>query len=226
MNIGVLGTGMVGRAIAARLVELGHAVQMGTRDPQETLARAEADGMGGTPFSEWHRQNPAVGVVRFAGAAAFGEMIVNATHAAAALEILAMAGESNLNGKVLIDLTNPLYFSKGMPPTLFVSNTDSLGEQIQRAYPGVQVVKTLNTLTAVLMVYPERIGGGEHSVFVSGNDAAAKARVTDLLRSFGWRDIIDLGDITTARGVEMYLPLWLRMWNALGTGVINVKVVR
>lgn len=225
MNIGVLGTEAVGRTIAARLVEIGNTVKIGTRDPKKTLVRTEPDGMGGPPFSVWHQQNQKVNLVTFAEAAAFGEMIINATNGNAALAILEAAGESNLNGKVLVDITNLLDFSKGMPPTLSVSNTDSLGEQIQRVYPGVKVVKTLNKMTASLMVNPKQIADGNHSVFVSGNDAAAKAQVSDLLQSFGWKEIIDLGDISTARGVEMYLPLWLRLWGALGTGMLNVRVV-
>lgn len=226
MNIGVLGTGVVGRAIAARLVELGHSVKIGTRNPQETFGRTGPDRMGQPPFSEWQQQNNAVELVTFAAAAAFGELVVNATNGSASLSALEAAGQANLNGKILIDISNPLDFSKGMPPTLFVSNSDSLGEQIQRAFPGVKVVKTLNTVTANLMIYPSHVGGGEHTVFISGNDANAKSAVCDLLRSFGWKDIIDLGDITTSRGTEMYLPLWLRLWGALGTGMINVRVVR
>lgn len=226
MNIGVLGTGVVGRTIAARLVELGHSVQIGTRDPQQTLARTEPDGMGGPPYRSWQQQNPAVSLVSFAEAAAFGEIVFNAANGSAVLAVLAAAGAANLQGKILVDLSNPLDFSKGMPPTLFVLNSDSLAEQIQRAYPEVQVVKTLNTVTAALMVYPEQLAQGQHSVFVSGNSAAAKAQVSGLLRTFGWKDIVDLGDLSTARGTEMYLPLWLRLWGALGTGMVNVQVVR
>ncbi len=150
----------------------------------------------------------------------------NATNGMGSLEALKLAGESNLNGKILVDISNPLDFSKGMPPSLSVCNTDSLGEQIQRAFPAVKVVKTLNTVTASLMVNPRQLADGDHHVFVSGNDAGAKAQVTDLLKTwFGWKHVIDLGDITTARGTEMYLPLWLRLWGALGTGMLNIKVV-
>ena len=138
-----------------------------------------------------------------------------------------MAGATNLNGKVLLDIANPLDASKGMPPSLSVSNTDSLGEQIQRTFPNLKVVKTLNTVTAFLMVNPGLVANADHTMFVCGNDVAAKAQVTAWLKEwFGWKDVLDLGDITSARGTEMYLPIWLRMWGALGTGMFNVKVVR
>ena len=153
-------------------------------------------------------------------------MIVNATAGAVSLEALEQAGEDNLSGKVLIDLSNPLDFSKGMPPSLSVVNTDSLGEQIQRRFPEAKVVKTLHTMNAYLMVDPAQLAGGEHTVFVSGDDPEAKAAVTDLLRSFGWTDIIDLGDITTARGTEMMLPVWLRLFGSLQKPVFNFKIVR
>ncbi|NTU64818.1 MAG: NADP oxidoreductase, partial [Chloroflexi bacterium] len=134
--------------------------------------------------------------------------------------------EANLNGKTLIDISNPLDFSKGMPPTLFVKDSDSLAEQIQRAFPKVNVVKTLNTMTASVMVNPGQLAGGDHTVFVSGNDAGAKAQVAELLKGFGWRDIIDVGDITTARGTEMLLPIWIRLMGALQTPFFNFKIVK
>jgi predicted dinucleotide-binding enzyme len=148
----------------------------------------------------------------FAGAAEHGELVVNATNGTGSLEALRAAGEANLDGKVLIDIANPLDLSQGMPPSLFVSNTDSHGEQIQRAFPRVKVVKALNTMNAFVMADPSLVAAGEHTVFVSGNDEQTKAQVTEILRSFGWRHVLDLGDITTARGTEMHLPLWLRIW--------------
>jgi 8-hydroxy-5-deazaflavin:NADPH oxidoreductase len=225
MNIAVLGTGMVGRALAGRLDALGHSVVVGTRDPRATQARTEPDGMGNPPFTAWHAQYPAVGLATFAEAAAGADLVVNASSGEAALELLRLAGAENLAGKVLVDIANPLDFSAGFPPTLFVKDTDSLGEQIQRAFPQARVVKTLNTLTASLMVNPKDLGQ-ESSVFVSGNDEAAKATVTELLESFGHTDVIDLGDITTARGTEMLLPVWLRLMGALGTATFNFKIVR
>jgi 8-hydroxy-5-deazaflavin:NADPH oxidoreductase len=162
----------------------------------------------------------------FAEAAAHGEMVVNATAGTVSLEALEMAGEDNLNGKILIDVSNPLDFSRGMPPTLWVSNTDSLGERIQRRFPEAKVVKTLHTMNAYLMVDPAQLAGADHTVFVCGGDAEAKAEVGELLRSFGWTDIIDLGDITTARGTEMVMPIWLRLFGALQKPVFNFKIVR
>ena len=226
MKIGILGTGMVGQAIGGRLAQLGHDVMIGTRDVAETLARTAPDGMGNPPFSVWQKQNPKVKLGNFAQAAAHGELVVNATNGFAAIDILKSAGEANLNGKTLIDISNPLDFSKGMPPTLFVKDSDSLAEQIQRAFPKMNVVKTLNTMTASVMVNPGQLAGGDHTVFVSGNDAGAKAQVAELLKSFGWRDIIDVGDITTARGTEMLLPIWIRLMGALQTPFFNFKIVK
>jgi len=226
MNIGILGTGTVGRTIATRLVELGHTVVLGTRDSTATLAKSESDRMGNPPFSIWLKQNSSIRLGAFAESAAYGEMVINATNGSGTLAALEAAGEANLSEKILIDISNPLDGSKGMPPSLFVCNTDSLAEQIQCAFPSTKVVKTLNTMNVRVMVYPRQLMDGNHSVFVSGNDPDAKVKVSQLLRSFGWEDIIDLGDITTARGVEMYLPLWLRLWGALGTGVLNIQVVR
>jgi 8-hydroxy-5-deazaflavin:NADPH oxidoreductase len=214
MRIGVLGTGMVGRAISTRLVELGHEVVMGTRD------RAKADDwVSSVGTAEGARSGS------FAEAAAHGELVVNATSGLGSLDALRQAGAEHLRGKVLVDIANPLDFSHGMPPRLSVVNTDSLGEQIQREFPQTQVVKTLNTVNADVMVAPQRLTEA-HTIFVAGNSAEAKATVTDLLRSFGWSSILDLGGIAAARGMEMYLPLWLSLMGAQGTAVFNIKVVR
>jgi 8-hydroxy-5-deazaflavin:NADPH oxidoreductase len=225
MNIAVLGTGSVGRAIAGRLRELGHAVTVGTRDPQATLARAEPDAMGNAPFATWQADHDGVVLATYADAASGAELVVNATSGGAALEVLGLAGADALAGKPLLDISNPLDFSQGFPPTLSVSNTDSLGEQVQRAFPDALVVKALNTLTADLMVHPASLGASS-TVFVSGDDAGAKATVTELLTTFGHDDVIDLGGIETARGTEMVLPIWLRLMGALGTAQFNLKVVR
>jgi predicted dinucleotide-binding enzyme len=225
MDIAVLGTGMVGQAIAGRLHELGHSVVVGTRDPQATRARTEPDGMGNPPFSSWHAGQPGVGLATFAEAAAGAELVVNATSGSAAIDVLTLAGADNLAGKALIDISNPLDFSHGFPPSLFVKDTDSLGEQIQRAFPEAKVVKTLNTLTASLMVDPKSLGESS-TIFVSGDDTQAKATVVSLLESFGHDDVIDLGPLETARGTEMLLPVWLRLMGTLGTGAFNFKIVR
>jgi predicted dinucleotide-binding enzyme len=226
MRFGILGTGVVGKTIAARLDGMGHEVMVGTRDPEETMSRSEPDQYGNPPFSTWQQEHPGVRLGAFAEAAAHGEVVVNATAGTASLEALEMAGEDNLNRKILIDISNPLDFSRGMPPTLWVSNTDSLGERIQRRFPEAKVVKTLHTMNAYVMVDPAQLVGADHTVFVSGDDAEAKAEVGELLRSFGWTDIIDLGDITTARGTEMLMPIWLRLFGALQKPVFNFKVVR
>ncbi len=212
MKIGVLGTGEVGQAIGGKLVQLGHDVMMGARaaDNEKVLAFAQSTGGKAGTFRD---------------AAAHGEIIVQCARGNMAVEVLRQAGEENVNGKILIDVSLPLDFSQGFPPSLFVQNTDSLGEQIQRAFPEAKVVKTLNTMNNAVMVDPHRLPGVT-SVFVSGNDLAAKGRVMDLLRTFGWQSIIDLGDITTARGTEMLLPLWVRLYSALGTADFNIAVVK
>ena len=225
MNIAVLGTGMVGQAIAGRLHDLGHSVVVGTRDPRATLARTEPDQMGNPPFSAWHGAHTGVELATFADAAARAELVVNASSGSATLEVLQQAGADNLAGKVLVDVANPLDFSAGFPPTLSVKDTDSLGEQVQRAFPQARVVKALNTLNASLMVEPRSLGQSS-TVFVSGEDADAKATVGKLLESFGHDDVIDLGGLETARGTEMLLPIWLRLMGALGTAQFNFKVVR
>jgi predicted dinucleotide-binding enzyme len=214
MRIGVLGTGVVGRTLGSALLSNGHEVRLGSRTAGNAAAVAWAEEIGG-PASEG----------TFADAAGFGELLINATAGAASLDALALAGAEQLAGKVLVDVSNPLDTSQGMPPTLTVCNDDSVGEQIQAAYADVRVVKTLNTVTAAVMVAPTLVEGS-HTIFVAGNDAQAKAEVGELLQGFGWpaASILDLGDITAARGMEMYLALWLRLWAATGTPVLNVEV--
>jgi predicted dinucleotide-binding enzyme len=182
--------------------------------------------MGGVPFAQWHAAHSDISVAAFAEAAASSDIIVNATNGTGSLDALAAAGAANLAGMVVVDIANPLDFSQGFPPSLNPVNTDSLGEQIQRAFPDARVVKTLNTMNASVMVDPASVAGGDHSVFVSGNDADAKTVVAGLLADLGHRDIIDLGDITTARGTEMLLPIWLRLWGAFGNADFNFKIAR
>jgi 8-hydroxy-5-deazaflavin:NADPH oxidoreductase len=211
MQVAVLGTGTVGRTIAPRLAELGHVVRLGTRDPATTRAR------------EGWSELPGLELCKFVEATAGADLVVHAGNGANALDLLAQAGD--LAGVVLLDISNPLDFSAGFPPTLRVKDTDSLGEQVQRAFPDARVVKSLNTLTAELMAHPERLPEPT-SVFVSGDDADAKRLVAGVLAELGHRDVIDLGDIETSRGVEMWLPLWLRLMRSLGTAEFNLKVVR
>jgi hypothetical protein len=204
---------MVGNALATKLASLGHEVKMGARDAKNAKAAAWVESAGcrashGT----------------FADAAAFGEIVFNCTAGAGSLDALQASGAANLRGKILADVANPLDFSHGMPPSLFAGNTDSLGERIQATFPEARVVKTLNTVNANVMVDPGRVPG-DSDVFVCGNDAGAKAEVTRILKDFGWKSVIDLGDITAARGTESYLPLWLRLWGACKTPDLNIRVV-
>ena len=226
MKIAVLGTGVVGRTLAGALAGLGHEVVVGTRDPQATFARSGPDALGAPPFSEWHAANQHIPLKTFADASGASGLVVNATKGARTLAALGSAGSANLARKVLLDVSNALDFSQGMPPVLNPVNTESLAERIQRAFPDTRVVKTLNTMNAGLMVDPGRLAGGDHSVFMSGDDAEAKATVSGLLQELGHRDIIDLGDITSARGAEMMMPAWLRLYSVLGTLDFNFKIVR
>jgi len=224
MKIGIIGSGVVGQTLGAKLAERGEDVVLGTRSPGSVNDKRGF----GQSLDAWVKATGGKGRIgSFADAAAHGEIVINATSGTVSLDALRLAGEQNLRGKILIDVSNPLDFSKGMPPTLTVCNTDSTGEQIQRAFPEAKVVKTLNTTNVNVMVDPGQVAGGDHDLFVSGNDLQAKGRVTELLQQwFGWRTVIDLGDITTARGVEMLLPLWLRLWGALGSPAFNFKIAR
>jgi 8-hydroxy-5-deazaflavin:NADPH oxidoreductase len=222
MKVAIIGSGIVGQTLGKKFVELGHDVILGTRDPNKL---DEAKGWAGS-LSDWLT---AVGnkatVATFAAAAAQGEIIINATHGMASLAALQTAGAENLQGKILIDVANELDFSQGMPPKSLAADATSLGEKIQAAFPNTKVVKTLNTMNCAVMVNPKQIADGNHTVFVSGNDADAKAKVTELLQSFGWTDIFDLGDITSARGTEMMIPLWLLAFGKLGNVPYNFKIV-
>jgi predicted dinucleotide-binding enzyme len=214
MKIGVLGTGMVGNALATKFAGIGHEVKMGARDAKSDKAAAWAASAGA-------KASPGT----FADAAAFGEVVLNCTSGAGSLDALKAAGAANLRGKVLVDVANPLDFSRGMPPSLFTVANDSLGERIQAAFPDARVVKALNTVNASVMVDPKRVPGVS-DLFVCGNDAAAKAEVTRILKEwFGWPVVVDLGDITAARATEAYLLLWLRLSGAFQTADLNVHVV-
>jgi predicted dinucleotide-binding enzyme len=213
MRYAVLGTGMVGTTLATRLAELGHEVAIGTRDPAATQGR------------EGYAPVPGTTLATFAKAAAGAEVVINATNGDATLTVLEQTGAENLAGKPLVDLSNGLDFSKGFPPLVTAPQDDSIGEQVQRAFPEAKVVKTLNTLNASVMAHPEALPEPT-SVFVSGDDADAKATVTAMLHEFGHTDVIDLGDITTARGTEWMMPFWLRLMQALGTPAFNYRIVR
>jgi predicted dinucleotide-binding enzyme len=226
VKIAILGTGVVGRSLAAGLAAAGHDVAVGTRDPDATLARTEPDAMGNPPYHVWAEEHQDIALVPYAEAAAHGEVVVNATSGDGALSAIELAGPERLAGSILVDVSNPLDFSAGFPPTLSVKDTDSLAERIQRAAPGAKVVKTLNTVSAAVMVAPGSVAGGDHTIFLSGDDAEAKSTVAALLKELGWRDVVDLGDLSTARGQEMFVALWLRLLLALDTPRFGVKVAR
>lgn len=217
MQIGILGTGIVGNTIGTKLVQLGYKTMMGSRTANNNKAALWVTAAGKGAFQG-----------TFADAAKFGELIFNCTQGMISLEALKLAGKENLKGKILIDICNPLDFSKGMPPSLTVCNTDSLGEQIQREFFETKVVKTLNTVNCEVMVNPKLVNNGDHDIFLSGNDAEAKQKVKELLLSIGWKEenLNDLGDITSARAVEMMLPLWVRLMGKLGTAKFQFKVVK
>ena len=228
MDIGIIGSGQVAQTLGGKFLDLGHSVTISSRDTGRSKDRGE---WGVIPSADdWAAAQRAEGAAAaagsFAAAAVAGELIVNATAGASSLAALELAGAEHLRGKILIDLANPLDFSRGMPPSLTVCNTDSLGEQIQAAFPEAKVVKTLNTVNVNVMIDPAQLGA-ETDIFVAGNDADAKAWVTQyvLKEWLGWPRAFDLGDITAARATEMYLPLWLRLWGAAGTGVLNIRVV-
>jgi predicted dinucleotide-binding enzyme len=189
---------------------------MGSRTAGGARARAWVEAAGGD-----------AGEGTFADAAEHGELVFNCTAGAHSLEALEAAGGDNLAGKVLVDVSNPLDFSHGRPPRLTVCNTDSMGEQIQRAFPDARVVKALNTVNASVMVDPATVPG-DHDVFLCGDDDGAKEAVAELLASFGWqRDRIrDLGGIVSARGTEMYVVFWVELMGALGTPTFNVSLVQ
>jgi hypothetical protein len=215
MKIGILGTGMVGQTLGTKLVALGHDVKLGSRSASNDKAAAWVKSAGDKASQG-----------TFADAASFAEIVFNCTSGMATLDALRQAGAKNFDGKILIDVANSLDFSHGMPPTLSVCNTDSLGEQVQRELPRAKVVKALNTVNAMVMVDPARLPG-DHALFICGNDAGAKAQVTDILKKgFGWKTVIDVGDITGARGTEMLLALWIRLMGAFKSSEFNFAVVR
>jgi 8-hydroxy-5-deazaflavin:NADPH oxidoreductase len=212
MRIAVVGTGMVGRTLSPALSRLGHDVVVGTRDPDATRAR-----------DDWDLDLP---LAPFGEAADRADLVVNATSGQASLGALEAVGADALADKVLLDVANPLDFSAGFPPTLTVKDTDSLAEQIQRAHPRARVVKSLNTVNCAVMVDPSRVGDGETTMFVAGEDPGARETVVALLEQLGWHDVIEFEDLEAARGMEMWLPLWVRLMGRLGTPDFNIRVVR
>ena len=229
MKIGVIGSGPVALTISEKLLEKGNEVMVSSRNLNQAKDKGQ---MGKYPSpNEWKILQVKKGLKAFVGsfedAAKFGEVVFNCTPGEISLKALEMAGKKNLNGKILVDVGNPLDFSKGMPPTLTFCNTESLGERIQSTYPAVKVVKALNTVSAPVMVNPSLVPG-ESDLLIAGNDAKAKEWVKETLLKnwFGWKSVIDLGDITAARASEMYLPLWLRLFGKIQSPFFNIKVVK
>jgi hypothetical protein len=223
MKIGLIGSAGVAQTLGRKLVELGHDVVLGTRDPNKL---DEKKSMAGS-LREWlaavqHKAK----VATFQAAAAHGDILVNATHGQSSVAALKLAGADKVGAKVLIDAANELDFSRGMPPAILAAQDRCLAENIQKAFPNLKVVKAFNMVAAPLMIDPKSLGGGDHSFLICGNDAGAKAEVTDILKSFGWSDIVDLGDISAARGLEAYLALWIRLWGKFQTPMVNIKIVR
>jgi len=209
MQIGIIGTGPVGRAFGRALPALGHQVVVGTRDVAQTRSRPEwsDSGLELVPYNDLS-----------------SELFILVTGGDGALPALAAVGPA-LDGRVVIDATNPLDFSRGFPPSLSVCNTDSLSEQLQRAHPDARLVKMFNTVANEVMINPPA-AGADSTLFVAGNDESARAAATELARELGWSDILDLGDLTAARGLEMWIPLWVRIYGQLGKPEFNLKIVR
>jgi predicted dinucleotide-binding enzyme len=224
MKIAILGTGSVGRAFATKLISLGHSVIMGTRNVQSSLEKKEKSSL-----YDFLEQNKDVKLATFSDAAAQCEMIIVVTKGEHTLAALQLAGEKNLAEKIVIDITNPLDFSKGFPPSLYpeLSNTNSLGEEIQKRFPAAKVIKTLNTMWNGLMINPGLIAGGNHVNYLCGNDKEAKEKVRKFLNELGWKNesLMDLGDISAARATEATLPIWLRVYGAKQSGAFNFAIV-
>jgi 8-hydroxy-5-deazaflavin:NADPH oxidoreductase len=209
MKVGIFGTGMVGRILAEKFVDGGNEVMIGTRNIEDTLAKTGQDSMRNIPYKEWQEKNPSVKLGTFRDAAKFGEIIFIATFGNAATEAIQSAGIENFTGKIIIDTTNPLDPSKGVPPAFTATIGNSLGEQIQRLLPEAKVVKAFNTLGMAIIVNPKR-EEGDPVLFIAGNDESAKKQVEEIARSWGWKDIVDFGDISEAFWLEAFGMIWIR----------------
>lgn len=227
MKITVIGSGVVGQALASRLFQAGHELVMATRDPEVTASRTEPNPQSGVSFSSWYSKHQEVALVPFTAVPGDTQLFINATGGVYSLDILKSIGKEVLSGKVLLDVSNPLDFSGGWPPSLSICNTDSLAEQIQRTYPDSLVVKSLNTVNYQVMIAPE-IVPGNHQLFLSGEDESAKNTVRQLLGEMGWPSerVIDLGGIQSARGTEMMMPMWLGLMGIFGSPILNFEIRR
>jgi 8-hydroxy-5-deazaflavin:NADPH oxidoreductase len=208
MKIGILGTGGVGRILASKLNADGHEVMIGTRNITDTMAKSEPDGMGNPPYKEWQKQNTKVKLATFSEASKFGETIFLATFGDVTKIAIDLAGKENFNGKIVIDTTNPLDFSKGVPPGFTVTLGNSLGEQIQKHIPNAKVVKAFNTIGAHIMVNPKR-EEGIPDLLIAGNDDDAKKKFSDLIKGWGWGNVIDLGNISQSYWLEAFAMIWI-----------------
>jgi 8-hydroxy-5-deazaflavin:NADPH oxidoreductase len=213
MKIGLVGTGNVAKILGAKLTGLGHEVTLGSRDPENSAAR------------EWAAQN-GVALTTVPLAAAGAELVVNTAPGVGSLEALTLAGAENLSGKVVVDVSNGVRTHNGAAAVV-TPDGGSIAEQLQAAFPEARIVKTLNTMAGQVMVDPGRIPG-HHVVFLSGNDAAAKEEVAGLLKDFGWSEeqILDLGDVTSARATEAALLLFIRLYTAFQTPEFNFSFAR
>ncbi|MFB6617101.1 NADPH-dependent F420 reductase [Streptomyces sp. NPDC085524] len=235
MKVAVLGTGGGGRAHAARLLELGHRVYVGTRDTRATLGRSEPDFMGIDPFGQWAAHYPDIELMDFAAAAAAADFVINGIDGANAVRVLGGIGD-HLAGKTLMDYAVPFVYNPeqahpwptpwGVMPALDPVDHDSLGERIQRALPAVRVVKACVTQEQQTAVDPRAVAGGDHTMFVAGDHEDAKAEVTALLRAYGWQDVLDLGPLVCSRGMEMYSHMHSAIQFALGGARFGIKVMR
>lgn len=220
MNIGILGTGVVGETLATALTKKGFNVRMGSRTADNKKAAAWVKGA-----------NDHATQGDFNDAAAFGDIIFFCLNGEHALDVLQLISADSVEDKIFIDLTNPLDFSKGAPPRILdgMGNHTSLGERIQEALPGAFVVKTLNTVNSNLMVDARLVNKGDHHLFICGNNTDAKNKTAHfLVDHFHWKadNIIDLGGIEKARVTEAIVPFWVTMLQTLGTPMFNFKIVR
>lgn len=220
MNIGVLGTGTVGEAIATALTQKGYNVRMGSRNMNNEKAET------------WlKKSNDHASIGNFEDAAVFGELVFVCLNGAYALDVLQNIEPESLAGKIIVDITNPLDFTKGMPPQILegLGNSNSLGEEIQKVLPHSFVVKTLNTVNYKLMVDARVVNKGDHHLFICGNDMDAKNKVKHLLVDiFHWQPdrLVDLGSIKSSRAIEAIVPFWVLVYQSLGTPLFNFKIVQ
>lgn len=211
-KVGILGSGDVGKQLASGFARHGYEVVIGTRDPAK--------------LETWRKNAPQnIRVGSFSDAASHGQIVIIATKGEATEAAIDLAGVKNFKGKLVLDAANPLDFSKGMSPALFVGTTDSLGERVQRKLPDAHVVKCFNTVGNAKMIDPA-FKEGVPPMFICGNDAASKKKTEAVLKELGWPGALDVGGIDGARYLEALVPLWVRTAMVLNTAEHAFKVVR